>query len=286
MPHMQTKLGSQLNPPRRAVPSIRRTGRRMFLLEKILTQCISPLGLSLLLVPVGLVLILLRKRRFGWCLVILPLLWLWIWSLPAVSIWLRQGLERQTPQRAASDYPTAEAIVVLGGSVEGERTGWRDGPHLLAGADRVWFAAQLHRAGRAPVLILSGGNSEWSRTDEPEARAMRAFAIDLGVPDSSLLLEEHSRNTRENAIYTKQLLDEHHFTSILLVTSALHMPRALALFQAQGINVTPAPTDFDAIPPRNALQHWLPDSESLDRSTKALKEYLAIEIYRVQGVTR
>jgi uncharacterized SAM-binding protein YcdF (DUF218 family) len=259
----------------------------MFFLEKIIIQCISPLGLSLLVVPVGLVLILLRKRtRIGWCLVALPLIWLCVWSLPAVSIWLRQGLERQTPQRAASDYPTADAIVVLGGSIEGGRAGWRDGPHLLAGADRVWFAAQLYRAGRAPAIIFSGGNSEWSRTDEPESGAMQAFAIDLGVPDSSIMLESRSRNTRENAIYTKQLLDEHHFNSILLVTSAIHMPRALALFQSQGLSVTPAPTDFDAIPPRTVWQRWLPDTEALDRSTKALKEYLAIAIYRVRGIVR
>jgi len=257
----------------------------MFLLEKILTECISPLGLGLLVIPAGLVLVLLRKRtKIGWCLVILPLTWLWVWSLPAASIWLRQGLERQTPQRAASDYPSAEAIVVLGGGIEGGRTGWRDGPHLLAGADRVWFAAQLYRAGRAPVLIVSGGSSEWSRTDEPESGAMRAFAIDLGVPESAVVIESSSRNTRENAIYTKQVLDQHHLSSILLVTSALHMPRALAQFQSQGVNVTPAPTDFDAIPPRNVWQRWLPDVEALDRSTKALKEYLAIAVYRFQGI--
>ena len=149
-----------------------------------------------------------------------------------------------------------------------------------------WFGAQLYRAGRAPLVILSGGNSEWSRTDEPESGAMRAFAIDLGVPDTSISIEDRSRNTRENATYTKQLLDTQHISSILLVTSAMHMPRALALFQSQGINVTPAPTDFDAIPPRNAWQRWLPDVETLDQSTKALKEYLAIGIYRLQAITR
>lgn len=257
----------------------------MFLLEKILILCVSPLGLNLSILPVGLLLILLRKRtRIGWCMVALPLIWLWVWSLPVASIWLRQGLERQTAQRAASDYPAAEAIVVLGGSVESGRSGWREGPHLLAGADRVWFAAQLYRAGRAPVVIFSGGNSEWSRTDEPESGAMRAFAVDLGVPESSVLLESRSRNTRENALYTKQLLAEHHLNSILLVTSAVHMPRALALFQSQGVNVTPAPTDFDAIPPRNIWQRWLPDAEALQESTKALKEYLAMGIYRVRGI--
>jgi uncharacterized SAM-binding protein YcdF (DUF218 family) len=259
----------------------------MFLFEKIAAQCISPLGLSLFVVPLGLILILFKKKRstLGWCMVALPLVWVWIWSVPAASIWLRQGLERQTAQRAASDYPTADAIVVLGGSVEGGRSGWRDGPHLLGGADRIWFGAQLYRAGRASVVILSGGNSEWSRADEAESSAMRAFAVDLGVPETAIRVEDRSRNTLENAIYTKQLLDAQNIGSILLVTSAMHMPRALAVFRSQGINVTPAPTDFDAIPPRNEWQRWLPDAETLDRSTKALKEYLAMEVYRFKGIT-
>jgi len=107
----------------------------MFLLEKMIILCISPLGMNLSILPVGLLLILLRKRtRIGWCMVVaMPLIWLWVWSLPVASIWLRQGLERQTAQRAASEYPTAEAIVVLGGSVEGGRSAWRGRVALARG---------------------------------------------------------------------------------------------------------------------------------------------------------
>ena len=258
----------------------------MFYLVKICTQLASPLALFLLLAPVGLVLILRSHKKVGWGLITLVFGWLLLWSLPAASVWLRQGLERQIPQKAAADYPTADAIVVLGGGVEGGRSGWRIGPHLLAGADRAWFGAQLYRAGRAPVVILSGGNSEWSRTDEPEAEAMETFVKDLGVPISAVLLEGRSRNTQENAEYINQLLVEHHFNNILLVTSAIHMPRALAVFQGQGINVIPAPTDFDAIPPRSAWRRWMPDAEALDRSSKALKEYLGIAIYQLKEITR
>ena len=258
----------------------------MFYLGKIFIQLASPLGLFLLLAPVGLVLILRRHKKVGGGLITLVFSWMLLWSLPAASIWLRQGLERQSPQKAAADYPTADAIVVLGGGVEGGRSGWSIGPHLLAGADRAWFGAQLYRAGRAPVVILSGGSSEWSRTDEPEVEAMEIFVKDLGVPVSAVLLEGRSRNTQENAQYTNQLLVEHHFNTILLVTSAVHMPRALAVFQGQGITVIPAPTDFDAIPPRSAWRRWMPDAEALDRSSKALKEYLGIAIYHLKEIAR
>lgn len=258
----------------------------MFYLGKVFIQLASPLGLFLVLAPVGLLLIYRKCRKLGWTLVTFVFGWLLLWSLPAASVWLREGLERQTPLRAAADYPTADAIVVLGGGMEGGRSGWRNAPHLLAGADRVWFGAQLYHAGRAPVLILSGGNSEWSRTDEPEANAMQTFVKDLGVPISAVLLEDRSRNTQENAQYTHQLLVEHRLNTILLVTSAMHMPRALAVFRGQDISIVPAPTDVDAVPPRTAWQRWTPDTEALDRSSKAFKEYLAIAIYRLKEIFR
>lgn len=254
----------------------------MFDLGKIFVAAISPLGLFFLSLPVGLLLLFLKRRRLAWSIMIFTACWLLLWSIPAASIWMRQGLERQYPQRSASDYPAVDAIVVLGGGIQGGRTGWRVGPHLQLGADRAWFGAQLYRAGRAPWLIVSGGTSAWSQSDESEASAMQTFETDLAVPASAVLLETQSRNTQENALYTKQLLDEHHLGKILLVTSAVHMPRALALFRAQGIDATPAPTDFDAVPHQGNLQNWLPDAETLDRSSKALKEYVAIAIYRVR----
>ncbi len=254
----------------------------MFDLKKIFIAATSPLGLFFLSVLVGLLLLLLKRRKLAWGAMIATTFWLLLWSIPAVSIWMRQGLERQFPQRSASDYPVVDAIVVLGGGIQGGRAGWRIGPHLQLGADRAWFGAQLYRAGRAPWVIVSGGNNAWSSSDESEANAMRTFEADLSVPASALLLESQSRDTEENALYTKQLLAEHQLGKILLVTSAVHMPRALALFRAAGIDAIPAPTDFDAVPRQGGLQDWLPDAETLDRSSKAIKEYIAIAIYRVK----
>jgi uncharacterized SAM-binding protein YcdF (DUF218 family) len=254
----------------------------MFDLGKVLTAATAPLGLFFLSLAAGWLLLLLKRRKLAWGLMLAATFWLLLWSIPAASIWMRQGLERQFPQRGASDYPAVDAIVVLGGGIQGGKTGWRAGPHLLLGADRAWFGAQLYRAGRAPWVVVSGGNSGWSNSDEPEASAMQAFLTDLSVPASAVLLEAQSRNTEENARYTKQLLTEHHLGRILLVTSALHMPRALALFRAQGIDAIPAPTDFDAVPRQGVLQNWLPDAETLDRSSKAMKEYIAIAINRAR----
>lgn len=252
-------------------------------LGKVLTAATMPVGFfCFALVAAGLA-VALHHRKFARALMLAAACWLLLWSIPIASIRMRQGLERQFPQRSASDYPVVDAIVVLGGGVQGARKDWRFGPHLQLGADRTWFAARLYRAGRAPWVIVSGGTSIWSSSDEPEAEAMRSFLADLSVPASAVLLEARSRNTEENALYTKQLLAEQHFDKILLVTSALHMPRALALFRAQGIAAIPAPADFDAVPRKGLLQSWLPDAETLERSSAALKEYIAIAVIHLRG---
>lgn len=257
----------------------------MLLLARLFALLSSPLDLGLILIPAGLLLARCRWRGTGRCLVAFGLFWLLLWSLPESSFWLQSGLERRFAQRVASDYPRVDAIVVLGGGIEGDRHGWRIGPHLLPAADRIWFAARLFRAGRAPLMILSGGASEWSASAQPEAQAMATFLDALGVPQSALLLEEHSRNTWENGYFTNVLMHQHGIHRILLVTSALHMARAVAVFHKLGIDAVPAPTDFEALPPRGPwLLRWTPDVNALDGSSRAIKEYLGLWIYRLRGM--
>src|SRR5690606_3989740 len=109
-------------------------------------------------------------------------------------------------------------------------------------ADRVWHAARLYHAGKAQRLLLSGGTVRTG--DGSEAEAMRRLLLDLGVPDEALGLEDASVNTSSNAARTAELLRAAGIDHILLVTSALHMPRARAAFERTGLTVFPAPTDF------------------------------------------
>ena len=161
--------------------------------------------------------------------------------------------------------------MVLGGAVS-PPSGSLTEVHLTSVADRVWFAARLFHAGKAPLLLLSGG-SDPQRHAYSEARAMATFLSDLGVPEQAMLFEETSRNTRQNAVFSATLLRARGIDRILLVTSALHMPRAVALFTAQGLQVIPAPTDFEASqPPPPGVLAWLPDALALDASGRAMKE--------------
>ncbi len=249
------------------------------LLAKILTQLVYPLPLCLLLVPLGL---LMRKRwpRVGLTLCVFALGWLYVWSLSVPSSNLARTLEQTYPQQAETALPVADAIVVLGGGVG--RNTW--GIDLKAASDRVWFGARLYRAGRAPRVVLSGGRLAELGMNWLEAPAMAAFMQDLGVPEAVMLLETESRTTRENAVFTERLLRAHGIKRILLVTSALHMPRALATFRKLGIEAIPAPTDFEAEPPSGFwLLRWLPDIDALDRSSRAMKEILGLWVYRWRG---
>ena len=242
------------------------------MLSKLVTCLLSPLGSSLCLLGLALFLAWRRRSRLAMACGALAMVWLWAWSMPVLSLWLRGTLEDQFAQPPLRSVPQAQAMVVLGGGVS-PPSGKAADINLGAAADRVWYAARLFHAGKAPLLLLSGG-SDPQRHAFSEARAMAIFLQDLGVPVQALVLEEVSRNTAENAAFSAELLKARGIHHVLLVTSALHMPRALALFAAQDLQVEPAATDFeaDSLPP--GVLAWLPDAEALDGSGRAMKEWV------------
>jgi uncharacterized SAM-binding protein YcdF (DUF218 family) len=254
------------------------------LLIKILTQLVYPLDLSLTMLLIACVLLVVRFRKTGLALVFLAAMWLWFWSAPLTTDWVRATLEHAYPPVPVEKLPSADAIVVLGGGMAGVEPP-RLHPDLGLAADRIWHAARLHKAGKAPVVVLSGG-AGWARSGDkqPEAGAMSEFLQDLGVPKSSILLESESRNTYENALCTKRLLDARSEKKILLVTSALHMRRAEAIFRSLGFEVVPAATDYE-IADESKLTPllWMPDAISLDGGSRALKEYLGLIAFRIRG---
>lgn len=97
------------------------------------------------------------------------------------------------------------------------------------------------------------------------------------------MLETQSRDTHDNAVYAAVLLKARDLRRILLVTSAFHMRRAQALFAAQGLDVIPAPTDYQRLVAAPAVPRWLPAVENLARSTHALHEMVGYRVYRYRG---
>jgi uncharacterized SAM-binding protein YcdF (DUF218 family) len=261
----------------------------MFLfLSKLLPLFVYPLGLSCLLLLLALVL-LWRKPRLAALNIVLALVLLLAGGNTWVANQLVQSLEWQ--HIPTFELPTADAIVVLGGGIKPE-TPPRPWVDVSEAGDRTLYGAQLYREGKAPLVILSGGRIDWKDGGSPESADMARIVEALGVPATAILQDPSSLNTYENAVNVRQILQERNLNRVLLVTSAMHMPRSLKIFQKQGIEAVPAPTDF-LVTERNAEEasqtteglalSLIPDAEPLQQTTRALKEYLGLVVYRLKG---
>lgn len=237
-----------------------------------------PPALSLCLLGVALLLWLPRRRWTAGAVACAALAWSMLWSIPFASESLRGVLEQRHAVRDASALPAADAIVVLGG---GSHYSWLDRPevdpdHLRS--SRLAAGARAWHAGKAPKIILSGGGAG----DNTEARRMAAAIQRLGVPPEALVLEERSRDTRDNARFSVALAAEQGGRHVLLVTSALHMPRATLLFTRMGADVTPVPVP-EGRPATGWLARWLPSRRALWRSGRAFKEFAALAAAWIGG---
>jgi uncharacterized SAM-binding protein YcdF (DUF218 family) len=232
---------------------------------------ISPLGMSLLLGLLALLLGGIGRHRAAWGLGCVALCWLWVGSSPFCSEWLQAQALGSYAAASREPVPHAQAIVVLGGPKMRLPAATAREVGIEEGSDRVWHALRLYRAGKAPLIVVSGGG-EPDAFGQTEADAVGVVLADLGVPPSDLLLETRSRNTHQNAEFSARLLESRGIRSIVLVTSAMHMQRALHEFKAQGLQVTAAPTDFTPIEHMPSPWRYFPANGSLQRSGQAIKE--------------
>jgi uncharacterized SAM-binding protein YcdF (DUF218 family) len=259
-----------------------------FFLSKFLPPFIYPLGLACLLVIAAL--LLTRRRRWQQACLLLALGLLWLGGNRWVSLELARSLEwRYLPPE---EIPQADAIVLLGGGTlpaEYPRTLVEVGE----AGDRVIYAAWLYNQGKAEHILSSGGLADWSSRQRTPAEDMQFLLEMMGVPPDAIWLQPDSLNTLEDALFSARILREQGAEKILLVTSATHMPRSVRLFEAQGFEVIPAPTDFVVTQSaekeagqsdwRAHLINLLPSAENLALTTKVLKEYIGIFVYDLRG---
>jgi uncharacterized SAM-binding protein YcdF (DUF218 family) len=207
---------------------------------------------------------------------------LWAASTPAVAGARVRGLAREHLPIPVADAPAADAIVLLGGAV-GPAKPPRLDPDLADGADRVWLAARLWTAHKAPIVIATGGRDPREEAG-PESRDMKALLVAWGVAADAVVEDPAALDTRGNATGTKAILDARGLRRVLLVTSALHMPRALAAFRAAGVDAVACPTDFLAFDGgERSLLDFLPDAEALQRVTQVVHERMGTLWYRLRG---
>lgn len=259
----------------------------MFLASKILSFATQPLAWVALLFAVAL-LCIPRKRTLGlglgWTALALLVLLGW-WPLPDA---LLRALEVQSPAPAWTASPDAPewqgyaGIVVLGGALEPSWVRAGNGQVALnGGAERMTVPVVLMRQHPQLRLLFTGGEGALNTTGEPEAVQAREFFESMGVPAQRMQFEAASRTTYENAVLSAMLPDVDKKRPWLLVTSARHMPRALAAFRATGWNVTPYPVDYRTGTRTPWTQYSL--AKSLWRWQIGLHEWVGLLAYRVAG---
>jgi uncharacterized SAM-binding protein YcdF (DUF218 family) len=184
-------------------------------------------------------------------------------------------------------------VVVLGGGIQ-PRLAPRRSVEVSEAGDRLLTGLRLMRQGLAPTLVVSGGRIGLAADDPspPEALSARSLAIELGLAPKAIVTNPRSRTSAEEAHDIGRLARQRGWHSVLLVTSATHLPRAIASFQRlSGLRLIPVACDFQLPSRRNwgspttasLLRDVLPDAESLYLSTVVLKEYLGMASYRLLG---
>lgn len=153
-------------------------------------------------------------------------------------------------------------------------------------ADRLFQALRLYKTGRIDKIIFTGGSGSIEFPDHKEGIYIQKYLREIQIPDSAMLIESESKNTYENAIYTKKLLGDSLMNSkLLLVTSAWHMPRAMATFKKAGFtNLTPYCTNRWSGPRRFGFDHLIiPNIDAAFGLQFLLHEWAGFVVYKIKG---
>jgi len=154
-------------------------------------------------------------------------------------------------------------------------------PSYNDNVERLLVSYDLLRTGRAKHVIVSGGYAG-SGDRVNEARVLGRQLEDWGIARDRIVLEPRARNTHENAVESTTLVKQRGYRTLLLVTSAYHMPRALDCFRAVGVHVDALPVDFRASG-SECPREWLPRAGHLETSEAVLRETFGRWVYRVRG---
>ena len=256
-----------------------------FALSKTLGVMLLPSNFLVGLGLIGLLLLLTRFASHGRRLLTASLVLLAIcaWS-PLGTLLLYPLEQRFPPWDAARGAP--DGMVVLGGAIDPDLSAARGVPVFRGGVDRLLAAAALaHRYPQAR-LIYSGGNANLVADDSStEADVAVGILESLGVAKQRLAIERLSRNTRENAAFSKAMASPKPGERWLLVTSAWHMPRAIGAFRTAGFAVQPWPADWRTGPGTALLALPIFASDGLAHCDTAIREWIGLAAYRISGKT-
>jgi uncharacterized SAM-binding protein YcdF (DUF218 family) len=240
----------------------------------------SPLHLSLICLSLGL-LLAWRGVSAGLKLANCAALALLIFAFSPIGAALMRPLEDRFPTLPlAMEPPTG--IIVLGGALDQSTSLARQQTTLDDAADRLTAGAVLARLYPKARLIFSGGSAAIDQPEQSEAAGVHRFWLELGVPEGQMSFENRSRNTYENAMFTRDLFHPQPQERWLLVTSAFHMPRSVGIFRAAGMNVIAYPVDYRT---QGNMRDFVPfdAARAINNVETAVREYIGLVAYRLAG---
>lgn len=254
----------------------------MFYVGKIFWMLASPDMLLLFLLAVGTLLLFTKQRGLGRALVAFCVLMAFmIWLLP-LGEWLGAPLEERF---ARPEEPSrVDGVLLLGGSQNPRLTAIRGVPSLGGSAERVFEFMALARRHPEARLVFTGGSGSVLYQEYKETETMKALFQDIGFDDSRVIYEGESRTTAENAELAKKLVGPNEGAKWLLITSAMHMPRAVGAFRKAGWDVIPWPVDYTTTgqPVINPQRSVAGAFSSLNRP---LREWIGLTAYYLTGKT-
>jgi len=252
-----------------------------FVLSKVFWFFIQPLNLSLFLLLVGVVALVAGWRRLSIAGCVSGFLIL------ALAAWTSIGAMMMTPLEERFQRPAlpekVDGIVVLGGGLEGAINLARGGYEMNSAGDRFVETAVLARRFPDAKVVVSGGVGTLILEGEGDADTAERLLSALGVARERMVLENKSRDTYENAIFTKQLVSPKPGETWLLVTSAFHMPRSMALFRKADFDVLPWPVDYRTSGREGVGLMRDNPQDSLQNTSLAIREWLGLIAYWLSG---
>jgi uncharacterized SAM-binding protein YcdF (DUF218 family) len=250
-----------------------------FYLSKILEPLTSPFNLLLVALCLGTLLLWTPWRRGGRRLLALTSLVALAFAVLPVGDGMIRTLENRFPT-LHSLPPRIDGVVILGGVVDQPLTVDRGQIALASGAERLIEAAAILRDHPEAKLVYSGGSGDLFNPDAREATVVTPFFASLGVEAGRILIEDRSRNTYENAVYSLALAAPSAGEAWVLVTSAVHMPRAVGAFRQAGWSIIPYPVDY-GFTESEPFAWSFSLGKGLSRFGEGLHEWLGLVFYRL-----
>lgn len=253
-----------------------------FTVSKILGFFVVPSNTVAMFCTLGVVLLATRFRKAGSRILALGIVLLLICGYSPLGNLLLLPLTERFPAWSVGGR-APDGIIILGGSIDPERSQARGSLEMDASAERIVTMLQLARRFPAARIVFSGGSANLIEEPVPEAPIAGDLLEDFGTPRARIVLESESRTTAENAAFTRNLVSPKPGERWLLVTSAFHMPRSMGVFRKAGFDVEAYPVDWRTRGWSDATMPFTTLSAGLARTDVAIHEWVGLIAYWATG---